>query len=63
MSAPAGYVLAGALQGGTWAGVHKRRDGKLVTKSDIDTQRALRKIDVKIITDGKRSLYYFKRNR
>ncbi len=61
MKAPAGYVAAGALVAGEWVSLHRRKDGQPVTKTDIDTQRALRTVDVKIVNEGRRAIYYFKR--
>ncbi|NHN85779.1 hypothetical protein GOB93_14170 [Acetobacter musti] len=63
MKVPAGYTVAGALTGGEWVSLHRRKDGSPVTKTDIDTQRALRTIDLRIVQDGARALYCFKRKK
>ena len=58
---PAGYRKVGALKGGLWFPLAKTNSGELISQQLMNTKRALRKWDVKIVNDGDMAIYCAKR--
>lgn len=58
---PSGYRKVGALRGGHWFSLAKTNAGEPVSQHLMNTKRALRKWDVKIVNDGDTAIYCVKR--